>query len=428
MEFIWYKAMARLVRNAKLDSRSARAKLPSSKVHGDVYWQPIEPGIAIGYWKPLRPRAGSWWVRKKIAGQNPSKSVLGVADDYADADGKKVLDYGQAQRKAIAWERGVTENPASRSYTVADAVDDWFSDYESRSRSLVSVKEQRHKNNVIIATLGSYKVADLTIEILNNWKAGIVKSGRTVRSKIGGRKEISAESNADPRESKRRRQATANRQLSTIKAALNFAWDNDKISSNPIWRKVKPYKGADQARVRHLTIDESIRLINACPSDFRQLVHAAILTGCRWGELRMMLVGDFSASSKTILLRHTKANKDRQVPLTDEGCNFFKKLTLRRNQSELMFLRPDGSGWGIQDQKRPMRAACAAAKIEPAIGFHILRHTYGSLLAQQGASMAVIAKAMGHADSRMTERNYAHIGPSHVAETIRKKLPVFIDE
>jgi integrase len=43
--------------------------------------------------------------------------------------------------------------------------------------------------------------------------------------------------------------------------------------------------------------------------------------------------------------------------------------------------------------------------------------------------MRVIADQLGHADTRMTERHYAHLAPSHVADTIRAALPGFgIDE
>jgi len=33
--------------------------------------------------------------------------------------------------------------------------------------------------------------------------------------------------------------------------------------------------------------------------------------------------------------------------------------------------------------------------------------------------MAVIAAQLGHADTRITEKHYAHLGPSYVAETVR---------
>jgi integrase len=418
--------MARLVRTAKLDTRTARLKLPSSKEHGGVYWLPIEPGIALGYWKPQRGLSGTWRVRRKRAPLKPVKASLGVADDYGDADGIKVLDFAQAQRKAIAWEREQTERPTGRGFTVSDALNLWWTDYESRSRSPVAIAEQRHKRRAVEGALASHKVAELKAEDISAWLAGLVRKGPTVRAKGGKRRELARSETLDPRESKRKRQATANRLLATLKAALNLAWKAGKVTCDPVWKRVDPYKGADQPRARYLTTDEAARLVNAASPEFRPLAHAAILTACRWGELRAMRVRDFDPASNTVAVLHAKGGKDRRVPLNAEGVAFFERVTVGCDPLALVFARKGGQPWGPQDQKRPMASACKAAAIEPAVGFHALRHTYGSLLAQEGVSMAIIAAAMGHADSRMTERHYAHLSPSHVAEQIRAKLPTFI--
>jgi hypothetical protein len=37
--------------------------------------------------------------------------------------------------------------------------------------------------------------------------------------------------------------------------------------------------------------------------------------------------------------------------------------------------------------------------------------------------MAVIARQLGHADTRMTERHYAHLAPNYVADAIRANFP-----
>ena len=37
--------------------------------------------------------------------------------------------------------------------------------------------------------------------------------------------------------------------------------------------------------------------------------------------------------------------------------------------------------------------------------------------------MPVIAQQLGHKDTRMTEKHYAHLSPSYVADTIRQNLP-----
>ncbi|HYZ22443.1 MAG TPA: tyrosine-type recombinase/integrase, partial [Rhodopila sp.] len=63
-----------------------------------------------------------------------------------------------------------------------------------------------------------------------------------------------------------------------------------------------------------------------------------------------------------------------------------------------------------------------AAKISPAVSFHELRHTYGARLAMRGVPMGVIAAQLGHADTRMTERHYAHLSPTYVAQTVRSSF------
>jgi integrase len=57
------------------------------------------------------------------------------------------------------------------------------------------------------------------------------------------------------------------------------------------------------------------------------------------------------------------------------------------------------------------------------VTFHVLRHTHASQLAMRGVPMAVIAKQLGHADTRMTEKHYAHLAPNYVADTIRANFP-----
>ena len=51
-------------------------------------------------------------------------------------------------------------------------------------------------------------------------------------------------------------------------------------------------------------------------------------------------------------------------------------------------------------------------------------NTHGSHLAMAGVPMGVIAAQLGHADTRMTEKHYAHLAPSYIAQTIRANFPV----
>jgi hypothetical protein len=66
-----------------------------------------------------------------------------------------------------------------------------------------------------------------------------------------------------------------------------------------------------------------------------------------------------------------------------------------------------------------------AASIIPPITFHDLRHTYASILAMKSVPLQVISAMLGHSDTRITHKHYAHLMPSYIAEVIREYLPDF---
>ena len=72
-----------------------------------------------------------------------------------------------------------------------------------------------------------------------------------------------------------------------------------------------------------------------------------------------------------------------------------------------------------------MTAACEAAKITPAVGFHQLRHTYASLAIMNDTPMIVVARNLGHADTRMVERHYGHLTDDYRDRMIREPAPRF---
>jgi integrase len=211
--------------------------------------------------------------------------------------------------------------------------------------------------------------------------------------------------------------------LTVLKATLNHAWREGKVTSDEAWRRVAPFRDVDAPVVRYLTAAECIRLVNACPADFRPMVRSALLTGCRYGELAALRIADFNPDAGTLAVRASKSGKARHVVLTDEGRDFLAATVAGRTGADLIFARPDGKPWGKSHQQRRLALACKRAHIKPAISFHVLRHTHGSTLAMCGVPLPVIARQLGHADTRMTERHYAHLAPSYVADAIRAGFP-----
>lgn len=121
--------------------------------------------------------------------------------------------------------------------------------------------------------------------------------------------------------------------------------------------------------VRYLSSDECRRLVNRCPEDLRQMVRAAILTGCRYGELSRLRCEDVNLDAHTVAIRQSKGGKPRHVVLTGEGIAFFNSLVAGRKPRDLLLQRKDGGVWKAAQQTRPLKEACAEAKITPAVGF-----------------------------------------------------------
>jgi integrase len=233
--------------------------------------------------------------------------------------------------------------------------------------------------------------------------------------------------------------------LTMLKACLNHAFDEGLVKNRDEWgRRVKPFENVEVARAHYLTVEQAKRLINASDAEFRRLLQAALQSGARYSELARLKVGDFLMAVQrqqkrqpngelvevevevgTITIEQSKSDKPRHVTLTPEGAEFFQQHCAGRSGNDLMFRHADGSGWSKSEQGRPMRAACAHARITPAVSFHILRHTWASLAVMNGVPLLVVAKNLGHADTRMVERRYGHLAPSYITEAIHAGAPRF---
>jgi integrase len=399
--------MARLARDSRLETREARARL---KAQGSpYYWCQIHPGLFVGYRRGAR--GGVWYVRRWM-GNKYRKARLGVADDHAD--GAEVLSYAQAFRAAIAAAEAPVE-VAPKDYTVAEAMADYLDWARVHTRTAWRIESTIHTH--IMPNFGARRVAALTATEITRWHSRLAGAARRRRGRL-------ERFDPDDPQAVRSRKASANRILTTLKAALNHAFSRRRVGSDDAWRRVRPFRKVEAPRVRYLTHAECKRLINACEPDFRALVQGALLTGARYGELTGAHVGDYDPDGATLSVLG-KDQTWRHIPLTEEGVALMERLTAGRHAGERLFSRADGGPWGRSHQYRRMREACQAAGIEPRVSFHILRHTYGSLLALADVPLKIISLAMGHADTRITERHYAHLQPDHVARTVRAKLPRF---
>jgi integrase len=409
--------MAGTVKHARLESPSARSRLRRGR---QPHWQALVDGkVHLGYQRWRGDDDGRWVLRRYVGGGKYRSETIGQADDVARADGVRVLSHEQAEAKARA--KVDVPTGAIHRLTVRDAFDRYI-DYKRSVGQPVADLLSRGRAH-ILPVLGDLVVAQLTADQLRRWLATMAGTPAQTRPK-NGKPQFKAEPEDD--EAIRRRRATANRVLTMLKAALNHAFDEGHVANRDAWgRRLKPFRDVEVARVRHLSVADAQRLINASDSDFRPLVRAALETGARYGELVRCEVADFNADADTLTIRKSKTGKARHIVLTEDGTAFLRQHCAGRSGDELIFVHADGSAWAKSDQARPMREAVARAKITPPISFHGLRHTWASLAVMNDVPLLVVAKNLGHADTRMVEKHYGHLSPDFVADAIRAGAPRF---
>lgn len=411
--------MGRKVKDASLQSIESRKTL---KVRNVPYWRQISQGLHVGYRKGTRKRA--WLVR--LFNNADGKYVwrtLGEVDDVLDADGTEVLNWKQAQEKAQAFDKEVKRSKGiiSKPLTVKEASENYLAWFKENKKGLAMAESAINAH--ILPAFGSTMLADLTTKGIETWLAKVASAPARLRTSKFAKK-INRRAAARTDEDKKSRKSSANRILTVFKALLNKAYKDGDINSNAAWSKVKPFAKVDEARIRYLTDAEAQRLVNACPADLRALVRAALLTGARRGELAALTARDVNLKTAQIYISESKSGKPRHVPLNPEGLEHFRDALTGKTGDKLVFTRTDGTAWGHNYHVRALKVACEVAKVKPMVSFHELRHTYASHLANAGVDLLTISKLLGHSDTRITAKHYAHLADKTLALAVTK-LPSF---
>ncbi len=421
--------MARTSSNPRIINRSVRIKL---KPRRDPYWHLIAEGQHLGY---RQSESGGRWIARYNTREHGRRfQALGSADDSAPANGTHVLSFQQALEAAQVWFATLARSDASGvhigRYAVSDAAKDWLDRWDGSERSKQT--SQANVNNWILPVLGNVELSKLTRRQVENWLHELgekkpIKVQRREQSakKLSPSRQSKIVYNADDPDTKRKRKDSANRVFNDLRALLTRAYDNQHVSSKAPWETVPKFENVDVPKNEYLTAQEAARFITSCPLDFRTLVHAALVTGARYGELCNVRVNAYDKRDKTISIIQSKTGKMKRIFLTDEEAAFFDGLIDGKSSDDLMLKRSDGAAWSKSNQQQRMKDVLKAAKIKRHVRFHDLRHTFASLLIQNGASIQVIANQLGHSGTAMAIKHYAHLSPEYIGNTVRANKPSF---
>lgn len=181
-----------------------------------------------------------------------------------------------------------------------------------------------------------------------------------------------------------------------------------------------------------LTREEVERLLaccsNRCPTGKRNRALIAVLWrgGLRISEALALGLRDLDPAEQSIRVRHGKGNRSRLVAMDAGAWSLLETWLERRKKLD----PPAGAPVFCTLKGTPMLASYCRelftrigqkAKIGKRVHAHGLRHSFAFGMANEGAPVHKIQRALGHSNLATTDRYVGHLNPADVVEFMRSR-------
>lgn len=397
--------MARNVRAAQLETRTARLKLELRK---KPYAVRVAPGVRLGYRR--NEATGTWSVIAADGKGGNWVKKFGLADDHEEANGEQVLTFWQAQERSRKLARGGKnaddEDDEGRPVTLREALDAYQADLIARSGDVHNVARVRgHLSN----TLCAKTVALLTARELRRFRDSLL--------------------------AKKLRASSVNRISNALRAALNLAAAHDqRINNQTAWR-IGLANIFDAAQARNVILsDQVVREIIiaafAIAPELGLLVETAAVTGARVSQIANLRVADLQADRPDPRLMMPSSRKGRgqkkvthvPVPIPISVAEKLERASKGKAIDAPLLTKPSGERWKQSDHSRLFRRAVLGAALDPGeVTLYALRHS--SIVRDLLANVPVRIVATKHDTSiPMIERNYSKYIADHADVLSRRAM------
>lgn len=234
---------------------------------------------------------------------------------------------------------------------------------------------------------------------------------------------------------------TLRRQQQMLKSIFETAIDNDYCIKNPV-KNIKLHSDKEAFTLKWYTKAQADKLKSRALEDnckYSKAVFLMLSLGLRRGELLGLMWADIDLDSQTIEIKRavepdTKGMPNdgdvksisslRTIPFghDEQLMNFLKAECCARHPSPFVidgktkygYTSIDGFNRGYQLYMAKTTKAIGLPYMTP----HELRHSYGTILREQGLDLYSISRLLGHADTSVTEKHYV----GNDIEVLKKRL------
>ena len=387
----------------KIDTVQARGRL---KPQHDAYFVTISRGLALGYRKPSSASLGTWVVRVRDSATGATKRhSLG---DYGEVPAAE--RYTHALRDAQRYAEHLRNGGSTSVLTVTEACAAYTQHLTDRGRDATARDSAgRYKRWVYSHPIGSVVLTKLTRRSVERWRTDLVQTAVVINPYAG-----------EP-STRERSPASINRDMTALKAALNFAHDHGHVGSDSAWRlALKSIENATRRRETYLSAEERRRLLGAMQDDIKPMVQAMTLLPFRPAVFAKLVVGDFDQRQAVLRVEHDKKAKGRYIPLPKETAAVLAKSCANKQPHESVFVDGNGKSWNKDSWKKAFKKAAKAAGLPEAVTAYTLRHSViTDLISLHDLDINTVAIISG-TSARMVEQHYGHLIRDRAVSALEK--------
>ncbi|MTI49214.1 MAG: recombinase XerC [Firmicutes bacterium] len=222
---------------------------------------------------------------------------------------------------------------------------------------------------------------------------------------------------------------TIRRKIHSLSSFYKYLLEQEYIEKNPMLPIHAPKE--EQKLPIYLT-EQDIKLLLQAPSKYARfeshilrdttLIKMLIFTGARRSEVLSMNWYDIDFGKQTITIRKGKGKKERIVPLHE---NLFSALweylqTRLPLSNQAIFISDLGNRMSVSNFQTLFKRYLKKSGLEDKrYTIHKCRHSFASLLHQNGVDLLSIKELLGHEDLNST-KIYTHTNVNHLKKEVHK--------